>query len=102
MKKLTVVLFLIALTGSSSMAQSKWFFLVSGGVTVGGPGGSLKNKMEADGFNSGEGNPVFITGFSGSFPHVFHQLPFFFTIGKSISTRGSILLMAGRSDGGEA
>jgi hypothetical protein len=102
MKKLATLLLVLAISANPSMAQCKWFFMMSGGVPVSGPGATLKQKLKEDGFNSSP-DSWFIFGSSGTnYPHVFHKLPFFFTIGRQVSSKGSVVFMAGRSDAGEA
>src|SRR4051812_10143667 len=102
MKKLTALFLVLAITGNYSEAQSNWFFMMSGGVTVSGPGATLEQKLKEDGFNTSSNSWNIFGSSSIGYPHVFHKVPLLFSIGKRISSKGSVLLMAGRSDAGEA
>lgn len=80
---------------------SKWFFTATTGLSLGGPGPSIKNNMERNGFSDGSSGPNFIIGTSFDYPHVFHGLPLLVMFGKQISKYGSVYLIFGESTKGE-
>jgi hypothetical protein len=102
MKKMAALLLVITFIRPAGLAQPKWFFMLSGGVTVSGPGGTLEQKLKEDGFNTTSNSWSIFPASPVTYPHVFHKVPFFFTIGRRVTSKGSVLVMAGRSDAAEA
>jgi hypothetical protein len=101
MKKTLILLACFIIFSFALKAQTaKWFITVSSGLSLGGPGPSIKNNMDKNGFNATANN--FFFGGTTQFPYVSHGLPLLLMLGKRISTYRSVYLIVGESNRGEA
>ena len=101
MKKLFVLLVCFIFFSFAIKAQTaKWFITITSGFNPGGPGPSIKNNMDRNGYNSVATN--FFFGGSVKYPYVSHGLPLLLMLGKRTSKYGSVYLIAGESNRGEA
>ena len=99
-KSFVLVLCFIFFSLASKAQTSKWFLTVTSGFSAGGPGPSIKNNMDKNGYNAVTNN--FIFSGTTQYPYVSHGLPLLLMLGKRVSTSGSVYLIAGESNRGEA
>src|SRR5215218_2700885 len=103
MKKATFLLLATLTAALATYAQpSKWFVSVSSGVPFGGPAKSIKNNMVKNGLDQTSNVIFFFMDFSTAYPHSLQNPPLLFKLGKRMTDKRSLYIVAGVSNSGEA